>query len=144
EYTKQSEDYTQMVTEIEKRVPQATIETAVYNPAKIAEGKELFAKNCATCHKENGAGGIGPNLTDDHWINIKQQDLYKNVFYMVYNGSKNNPTMRAFGAKGEIKGNNIQAIAAYVYDLNQNKPNAPDGAAVQGDKVDWNGAVVTN
>ncbi len=144
EYTKQSEDYTVMLAEIEKRVPQATIETATYNPDKIAEGKDLFKKNCATCHKENGAGGIGPNLTDNHWINIKQEDLYKNVFYMVYNGSANNPTMRGFGKKGEIKGNNIQSIASYVYSINQDQPDAPDGAAPQGDKVDWNGKVATN
>jgi cytochrome c oxidase cbb3-type subunit III len=144
EFAKQSEDYTEMVAEIEKRVPQATLETAVYNPNKIAEGKELFKKNCATCHKENGAGGIGPNLTDDHWINIKQQDLYKNVFYMVYNGSENNKTMRAFGKKGEIKGNSIQSIASYVYSINQDQPNAPDGASPQGEKVDWNGKVITN
>ena len=144
EFAKQSEEYTEMVAEIEKRVPQATIETAVYNPSKIAEGKELFKKNCATCHKENGAGGIGPNLTDDHWINIKQQELYKNVFYMVYNGSERNKTMRAFGKRGEIKGNAIQSIASYVYSINQDQSDAADGAAPQGDKVDWNGTVVTN
>ena len=37
-------------------------------PAVIAEGKQLFATNCASCHRPDGGGMIGPNLTDDAWI----------------------------------------------------------------------------
>lgn len=29
----------------------------------IAQGKEEFAKRCASCHGANGKGGIGPDLT---------------------------------------------------------------------------------
>src|SRR5690606_3005137 len=35
----------------------------------IAEGKQIFENICATCHQASGGGGIGPNLTDDHWVN---------------------------------------------------------------------------
>ena len=31
-------------------------------------GKEHFTTNCVVCHKENGEGSIGPNLTDNFWI----------------------------------------------------------------------------
>jgi cytochrome c oxidase cbb3-type subunit 3 len=34
----------------------------------IAEGKAIFATNCAPCHGPDGGGVIGPNLTDKYWI----------------------------------------------------------------------------
>jgi mono/diheme cytochrome c family protein len=43
-------------------------------PDSIAEGKALYAKNCAPCHGVNGTGGSGndligpaPDLTDAEW-----------------------------------------------------------------------------
>src|SRR5690606_9295317 len=44
--------------------------------AAIAEGKQIFETICATCHTANGGGGIGPNLTDDYWVNKVQDDLF--------------------------------------------------------------------
>ncbi|HEX9564869.1 MAG TPA: cbb3-type cytochrome c oxidase N-terminal domain-containing protein, partial [Gemmatimonadaceae bacterium] len=37
-------------------------------PAALAEGKQVFVTYCAACHREDGGGLIGPNLTDDPWI----------------------------------------------------------------------------
>lgn len=37
-------------------------------PQDLANGQKIFTMQCAACHKENGAGGIGPNLTDDYWL----------------------------------------------------------------------------
>ncbi len=34
----------------------------------VAEGKEVFHQTCAACHREDGSGNIGPNLTDKAWI----------------------------------------------------------------------------
>ncbi len=34
----------------------------------VAAGKAVFATNCVACHKADGGGMIGPNLTDDYWI----------------------------------------------------------------------------
>jgi len=31
-------------------------------------GKNIFNENCVACHKADGGGGIGPNLTDENWI----------------------------------------------------------------------------
>lgn len=30
----------------------------------------LFKGKCAQCHLADGSGSVGPNLTDDHWINV--------------------------------------------------------------------------
>lgn len=34
----------------------------------INHGKQIFLKNCASCHGNEGGGIVGPNLTDDYWI----------------------------------------------------------------------------
>ncbi len=34
----------------------------------LEQGNVIFQSNCATCHGENGEGGVGPNLTDPYWI----------------------------------------------------------------------------
>lgn len=104
----------------------------------IAEGKQIFENTCATCHKASGGGGIGPNLTDDHWVNKTQDDLFKNIYDIVYNGSPTNPQMRAFGQRGELTGLAIEKVASYVYYLNQEIESAADGSAAQGEIVpEW-------
>jgi cytochrome c oxidase cbb3-type subunit 3 len=118
-----------------------TIDEAVnkYTDAQALEaGKEVFEQTCATCHTANGGGGIGPNLTDENWINHSKEDLFKNIYDMVYNGSPNDPTMEAFGQKGKLSGLSIEKVASYVYYLNQELPPvtvSEGGAAPQGDVV---------
>src|SRR5690606_28173621 len=36
--------------------------------ADLAAGKAIFDSNCVACHRADGGGGIGPNLTDEFWI----------------------------------------------------------------------------
>ncbi|WP_185872413.1 cbb3-type cytochrome c oxidase N-terminal domain-containing protein [Blattabacterium cuenoti] len=122
----------------EKKTPQVTIENAFFKKNLINNGKILFNENCATCHKLDGSGNIGPNLTDNYWININEKDLFKNIFSIIWNGSDNNPTMRAFGKSGEIKGNDIEKISSYVYFINKiyKKPSiykAPQGKKI----IEW-------
>lgn len=128
------------IEEFEKTAPQINLESAKYNADYITEGEELFKTNCVSCHADNAKGGIGPNLTDKHWINIKEKSLFKNVFWMLENGSPNNPTMRPFIKEGTISGRDAEKIAAYVYHINQEK--APitqkdGGAAPQGEIAHW-------
>jgi cytochrome c oxidase cbb3-type subunit 3 len=47
----------------------AELRSAFKDPQKLAAGLAVFQKNCASCHTNDGGGAIGPNLTDDHWIN---------------------------------------------------------------------------
>lgn len=120
-----------------KTARQVTIDNAKYNADNIADGEAIFKTNCVSCHSEGGKGGIGPNLTDDAWINQPEKTLFKNVFYMVENGSKNNPTMQAWGKNGVLTGNDIEKVAAYVYHINQEIPDAAGGAAPQGTIANW-------
>ncbi len=128
------------IAEYEKTAPQINLESAKYSADNIADGKDLFKTNCVTCHGEGGKGGIGPNLTDKHWINVKEKSLFKNVFWMLENGSPNNPTMRPLIKEGTITGRDAEKIAAYIYHINQETaPITPaqGGAAPQGQEVRW-------
>ncbi len=140
EYDEEYKYQTAAIAEYMKTAPQATIENAVYSADNIAAGEEVFKTNCVSCHADGGKGGIGPNLTDNAWINQPEKTLFKNIFYMVENGSKNNPTMQAWGKNGVLTGNDIQNVAAYVYHINQEQaPVTPaqGGAAPQGTEAHW-------
>lgn len=128
------------IEEFEKTAPQITLESSRYNADYITEGQELFKTNCVTCHGEGARGGIGPNLTDMYWINIKEESLFRNVFWMLENGSPNNPAMRPMIKEGTITGRDAEKIAAYIYHINQEtSPVTPaqGGAAPQGEAVRW-------
>lgn len=111
------------------------------DPQAIEEGKKTFEQLCATCHTANGAGGIGPNLTDDYWINKTQDSLFYNIYDIVYNGSPKNAQMRAFGQRGELTGLSIEKVASYVYYMNQELApitESEGGAAPQGELIaEW-------
>ncbi len=50
-------------------------------------GKAVFGKFCIACHKDDGRGEIGPNLTDDYWIHGNDiKDLFKIIKYGSPNG----------------------------------------------------------
>ena len=88
----------------------------------LAEGKDIYMKNCAACHLADGGGIVGPNLTDNSWIygcDIKE------VFSVVTNGTSNSmPPWKALGA------DKIQKVSRYVLSLKGTqpaKPKAPQG-----------------
>lgn len=117
-----------------------TIDNAKYSADNIQAGEEVYKANCVSCHMDNGKGGIGPNLTDKHWINQPEKTLFKNIYHVVHNGSPNNPSMQAFGKNGVLTGKDIQNVAAYIYHINQEKdPITPaqGGAQPQGNEVTW-------
>ncbi|MFK7742067.1 MAG: cbb3-type cytochrome c oxidase N-terminal domain-containing protein [Planctomycetota bacterium] len=52
------------------------------NPQFVEEGKALFMDptKCAQCHKPDGGGLVGPNLTDEFWIyGGKPTDIYESI-----------------------------------------------------------------
>jgi len=50
----------------------------------VAEGKKIFATACASCHKANGAGEVGPNLTDDYWMHGGDiKSVFKTIRYGI-------------------------------------------------------------
>ncbi|MEQ9286740.1 MAG: cbb3-type cytochrome c oxidase N-terminal domain-containing protein [Cyclobacteriaceae bacterium] len=58
--------------------------TLTLDPADLSNGKEIYLRNCAACHKETGAGGIGPNLTDEYWLHGGSiKDIFSTIKFGV-------------------------------------------------------------
>jgi cytochrome c oxidase cbb3-type subunit 3 len=38
----------------------------------LAVGRSIYQANCIACHGPNGGGLVGPNLTDDHYKNVRE------------------------------------------------------------------------
>ncbi|MBS1574969.1 MAG: c-type cytochrome [Bacteroidetes bacterium] len=88
----------------------------------LAAGKEIFVKSCAACHKETGAGDVGPNLTDDYWLH--GGDI-KSVFKTIRYGINAMPQWQ-----NSYSNKQIAQVASYVKSLhgtNPPNPKAPQG-----------------
>ncbi len=123
--------------EFDKEVAAAKIAVAEYNKTapdqmskdkvtlltdapSIAAGKDIFMKNCIPCHRPDAGGQIGPNLTDDMWIN---GGGIKNVFNTIMEGGRDGKGMISW--KATIKPTDIQKVASYVLSLQGTKPLNP-------------------
>jgi len=129
-------------TELKNEMAQAQIEIAEYkknapdtmdentvtlltDAADLAAGKAIFAANCVACHKADGGGQIGPNLTDDKWI---LGGGIKNIFHTLVNGGRDGKGMISW--KGTLKPKQMQEVASYVISLQGTNPKdakAPEG-----------------
>lgn len=58
--------------------------TFLSSPEDLAAGKTIFNNSCANCHKETGAGDVGPNLTDDYWLHGgDMKSIFKTIRYGI-------------------------------------------------------------
>lgn len=101
--------------------------TMLTDDASLAKGKEIFTNACAACHKPDGGGIVGPNLTDEYWIN---GGGIKNVFKVIADGSPNNASMVAWAKT--LGTSEVQKVASYVLTLQGTKP--AGGKAPEGEK----------
>ena len=92
----------------------------------LKAGEIIFTGNCVACHKASGGGGIGPNLTDDHWV---LGGGIKNVFKTISEGGRDGKGMIAW--KSELKPSEMAQVASYVLSLHGTNP--PDGKEAEGE-----------
>lgn len=126
--------------ELKKELAQAKIDVAEYmktapdlmdektvvlltDAPSLDEGKTIFTTNCAACHRADGGGQIGPNLTDDKWI---LGGGIKNLFHTITNGGRDGKGMIAW--KGTLKPKEIQKVASYILSLQGSNPKDPKEA----------------
>jgi cytochrome c oxidase cbb3-type subunit 3 len=88
----------------------------------------MFAGNCAQCHGADGGGIVGPNLTDDHYKNIREPA----DFYTVIANGIAGTSMPAWGDR--MSEPQMILLAAYAASLRGTTPAAPK--APEGNIID--------
>ncbi|WP_370478306.1 cbb3-type cytochrome c oxidase N-terminal domain-containing protein [Tamlana flava] len=96
-----------------------TVEVLV-DAADLKAGENIFQTNCVACHKSDGGGGIGPNLTDEYWI---LGGGIKNVFHTISEGGRSGKGMIAW--KQSLKPYEIAQVASYVLQFQGKTPAEP-------------------
>lgn len=99
--------------------------TLLTDKESLASGKTIFETNCAACHRADGGGQIGPNLTDEYWL---LGGGIKKVFHTITHGGRDGKGMVAWNAT--LKPTQIQHVASYVLSLQGTNPKdakAPEG-----------------
>lgn len=92
----------------------------------LAKGKQIYDINCVVCHLDNGAGLVGPNLTDEFWIHGGSiKDIFATIKYGV-------PEKGMIAWSAQIKPSDMQRLASYI--LTMQGTNPPNGKAPEGEK----------
>ncbi|MGE0762570.1 MAG: cbb3-type cytochrome c oxidase N-terminal domain-containing protein [Bdellovibrionales bacterium] len=96
--------------------------------ALAAQGKSVYVAKCAACHGAEGQGLIGPNLTDDHWLNGRGG--FVDVAKVVRQGvlDKGMPAWET-----QVSADELKQVVVYVVSLAGTQPANPKPP--QGEKV---------
>ncbi len=97
------------------QINEATV-VATTDASMLANGKSTFLNTCSSCHRKDGGGDIGPNLTDPYW---KHGGAIKDIFKTVTNGVPGT-NMIAWG--GVMSPEAIRNVASYVLTLQGSNP----------------------
>lgn len=100
-------------------VDASTVEVLT-DAADLTAGQNIFNQSCVACHKADGGGGIGPNLTDEYWI---LGGGIKNVFTTISEGGRAGKGMVAW--KNDLKPAEIAQVASYVLTFQGTTPAEP-------------------
>ena len=89
------------------------------SPADLAIGKGIFESTCSPCHGKAGEGIVGPNLTDDYWLNGGNiKDVFKTIKYGV-------PEKGMRSWKDDFSPVQLAQIASYIKSIHGTNPPNP-------------------
>lgn len=92
---------------------------AITEALALADGKQTFLNTCATCHRKDGGGDIGPNLTDQFWLHGgAAKDLFKVVKHGV-------PGTNMISWDGVISQEKMLNVTGYILTLQGSNPANP-------------------
>lgn len=100
--------------------------TALNTPEALGAGKGIYDKNCVACHGAELGGSVGPNLTDDFWIN---GGGIRNIFKVITEGV---PAKGMISWKSQLTPKQIQQVASFI--LTKHGSNPVGGKEPQGEK----------
>jgi cytochrome c oxidase cbb3-type subunit 3 len=128
-------EYEAELAEAERRWPQQSggadaeaLAALMTDQGALESGKAVYAQNCAACHRADGGGLIGPNLTDDHWLHGGTLvEIHKTIAEGVL--AKGMPAWEKI-----LKPEQLDAVTVYVASLHGTNPPSPK--APEGEKVE--------
>lgn len=94
----------------------------------LQSGKNIFDTNCAVCHRADGGGGIGPNLTDNHWL---LGGTINNIYEVISEGGR--PGKGMIPWKNDLRPLEIAQVSSYILTFQGTNP--PDAKEPEGDFV---------
>lgn len=96
----------------------------------IADGKKLFAANCAACHGPDAQGVVGPNLTDNYWLHGgKVPEIFKTIKYGV-------PEKGMKSWKDDFSPKQLAQLTGFIKSIqgsNPPNPKAKEGVVFEGE-----------
>lgn len=129
EYEKSMVAAREAVEEYKKNAPDLlTVDNVVMltDAGDIAKGKDIYEMKCAVCHKPDGGGSIGPNLTDDHWI---LGGSIQDIFHTISEGGRAGKGMIPW--KADLNPTDIARVSSYIKTLHGTNP--ADAKEAEGD-----------
>jgi len=128
----QRQEYISEVSDANRIIRQKELEelkksgqiTALTDSKDIEEGKKLFNSSsqlCYTCHRADGGGLVGPNLTDSYWLHgCDIKDIVKSI-------KKGFPKkgMLPYGSGAKMTKEQTLQVASYILSLQGSKPENP-------------------
>ncbi|MCC5927616.1 MAG: c-type cytochrome [Cyclobacteriaceae bacterium] len=90
----------------------------------LENGRKIFVRDCAACHKPDGGGLIGPNLTDEYWIHGGSiNDIFSVIKYGV-------PQKGMIPWQTKLNPTEIRDVSSYIVTLvgtNPDNAKGPEG-----------------
>lgn len=117
--------------EFKKNIPQPEVDfdentvTFTDDTADLIAGREIFERQCGTCHLANGGGLAGPNLTDQYW---KNGGGIQNIYKTVKDGIPNTAMISWETLLNPVK---MRQVSSYVMTLEGSNP--PGAKGPEGD-----------
>jgi cytochrome c oxidase cbb3-type subunit 3 len=104
-----------------KEITEEGLHALMTDPVMLKDARLVFNTRCAQCHAARGQGDIGPNLTDDHWLNGNGSLM--SLHEIVSNG-RQQKGMPAWGSK--LRPVELAQVVAFVGSIrNTNVPGRP-------------------
>jgi len=104
------------MSRFEASIPTLTPST---DAAVLDDGRQVYAKYCAPCHRADGGGLVGPNLTDAYWIH---GSAFSDNVKVIWDGV---PAKGMITWKVILKPEQIYSVASYIYTLRGAKLTTP-------------------
>lgn len=112
-------EYTNAVIKLKNLIlkPESSIYKKPYTQEEIVNGKNYFQSSCAACHRSDGGGSIGPNLTDDFWLH---GDSESEIAHVIAFGGREGKGMIPWGQL--LTEQDFRNLLAYIQSIRGTHP----------------------